>query len=166
MITYATADAPIGRVLVAMTDRGICAVNLGDDDAELEKGLKREFPSAEIHNGNGKHKDWVNAVVAAVSGKQPVAGVPLDIAATAFQHRVWDALQTIPPGETRSYTAIAEEIGSPSAVRAVAYACATNPVAVVVPCHRVIRSDGGLGGYRWGTKRKEALLAQESVIAD
>jgi AraC family transcriptional regulator of adaptative response/methylated-DNA-[protein]-cysteine methyltransferase len=166
MITYATADAPIGRVLVAMTDRGICAVNLGDDDAELENGLKREFPSAEIHNGNGKHKDWVNAVVAAVSGKQPVAGVPLDIAATAFQHRVWDALQTIPVGETRSYAAVAEEIGSPSAVRAVAHACATNPVAVVVPCHRVIRSDGGLGGYRWGVKRKEALLARETVIAD
>jgi len=164
MITYATANAPLGRVLVAMTDRGVCAVNLGDDDTELELGLKQEFPAAKIQNGNGMHKEWVNAVVEAIGGKQSAFGVPLDIAATAFQHRVWDALRTIPAGETRSYADVAEEIGEPKAVRAVAHACATNPVAVVVPCHRVIRSDGGLGGYRWGIERKEALLARETVV--
>jgi AraC family transcriptional regulator of adaptative response/methylated-DNA-[protein]-cysteine methyltransferase len=100
-----------------------------------------------------------------VSGERPANGIPLDIAATAFQHRVWDALRQIPPGETRSYSEVAQSIGEPHAARAVGYACATNPVAVVVPCHRVIRSDGGLGGYRWGTDRKEALLAQEAASA-
>jgi AraC family transcriptional regulator of adaptative response/methylated-DNA-[protein]-cysteine methyltransferase len=163
-ITYAIAGSPLGRVLVGMTNRGVCAVRLGDDDAELEDGLKQEFPSAQIQRGNGDHADWVNAVVSTLSGKRPAADVPLDIAATAFQQRVWDALKSIPSGETRTYTDLAEAIGNPAAVRAVAHACAANPVAVVVPCHRVIRTDGGLGGYRWGLERKEALLAQEAAV--
>jgi AraC family transcriptional regulator of adaptative response/methylated-DNA-[protein]-cysteine methyltransferase len=165
-ITYALAEAPLGRVLVGMTDRGVCAVKLGDDDAMLEEDLLREFPSAAIHRGNGDHAEWVNAVVSTVSGDRPTTGIPLDIAATAFQQRVWDALKTIPAGETRTYSDVAEAIGNPAAVRAVAHACATNPVAVVVPCHRVVRSDGGLGGYRWGPDRKEALLAMEAMSGD
>jgi AraC family transcriptional regulator of adaptative response/methylated-DNA-[protein]-cysteine methyltransferase len=165
VISYATAEAPLGRVLIAMTDRGVCSVMLGDDDRELEDDLKREFPAAEIHHGNGEHAGWVSNVVAAVAGKRPANGIPLDIAATAFQHRVWDALRQIPAGETRTYTDIAQTVGDPGAARAVGHACATNPVAVVVPCHRVIRSDGGLGGYRWGLERKEALLAMESGVS-
>jgi AraC family transcriptional regulator of adaptative response/methylated-DNA-[protein]-cysteine methyltransferase len=164
-ITYALAEASLGRVLVGMTDRGVCAVKLGDDDATLEDDLLREFPSATIHRGKGDHAEWVTAVVSTVSGNRPTMGIPLDIAATAFQQRVWDALRNIPAGETRTYSDLAEAIGNRSAVRAVAHACATNPVAVVVPCHRVVRRDGHLGGYRWGLERKEALLAQEAAVA-
>jgi AraC family transcriptional regulator of adaptative response/methylated-DNA-[protein]-cysteine methyltransferase len=172
-IGYAITDSPLGRLLVAATERGICFVSLGDDDTELQAALKREYPAAEIArdptgssgDGPGLHA-WVGAILGHLRGQQPHLDLPVDVRATAFQWRVWEALRAIPYGSTRSYRAVAESLGQPTAARAVARACATNPVALVVPCHRVVGEDGGLRGYRWGAERKRALLAQESKIED
>jgi AraC family transcriptional regulator of adaptative response/methylated-DNA-[protein]-cysteine methyltransferase len=160
-IHYATVDCPLGRLLVAATERGVCAVSLGHSDAALEAALLREFPRADIHRNEAGLRRWINALVRHLDGREPHLDLPLDVQATAFQWRVWEALRAIPYGSTRSYGEIARAIGRPSAVRAVARACATNRVALITPCHRAIREDGGLGGYRWGLKRKQALLAKE-----
>lgn len=165
-IAYAIVDSPFGRLLVAATGRGVCTVRFGDADDELAADLRREFPAAAIRRDDGAAGAWVQAIVDHLSGAQPHLDVPLDVRATAFQRRVWDALRAIPLGATRTYGDVARAIGQPAAARAVARACAENPVAVVVPCHRVVRGDGGLGGYRWGVARKQALLAREHAAAD
>jgi AraC family transcriptional regulator of adaptative response/methylated-DNA-[protein]-cysteine methyltransferase len=160
-IAYAIADAPIGRVLVATTDRGVCAVELGDTDDDVLRALRVDFPRATIVRSDDEHGAWVQAAVERVRDPRRQNDVPLDLAGSEFQLRVWHALRQIPPGERRSYREIASAIGKPSASRAVARACATNHVAVVVPCHRVVRGDGDLGGYKWGVERKRRLLASE-----
>lgn len=162
-ISYAMSDSPLGQLLVATTSRGICFVGLGSRDDELENVLRREFPFAdEITRDDAALRTGVSALLNHLRGKAPHSALPLDIRATAFQRRVWQELRRIPPGETRSYAEIAQAMGQPNAQRAVGRACATNPVAVVVPCHRAVRADGGLGGYRWGVARKQALLAAEA----
>lgn len=163
-IEYATADCPFGRLLVAATERGVCAVYFGDTDRALEASLSREYPSAEIRRGENGAARWIGAILRHLEGKQPHLDLPTDVKATAFQQRVWQQLRAIPYGETRTYREIAERIGAPRAARAVGRACATNPVSVVVPCHRAVREDGGLGGYRWGMNRKEHLLAHERAM--
>ncbi|HKC71100.1 MAG TPA: methylated-DNA--[protein]-cysteine S-methyltransferase, partial [Terriglobales bacterium] len=160
-IRYATAVCPLGRVLVAATDRGVCSVQFGESDRQLQVGLQAEFPAAEIRPAGADLRAWVQEVVNAVSGRQPHPGVPLDLQCTAFQRQVWEALLRIPYGSTRSYQQVAADIGQPKAARAVARACATNPVAVLIPCHRVVRGTGEMGGYRWGAERKEKLLQRE-----
>jgi AraC family transcriptional regulator of adaptative response/methylated-DNA-[protein]-cysteine methyltransferase len=160
-IQYAIVDSPLGRLLVAATSRGVCAVAMASSDAELERTLAREYPAATIANDSGALATWTTEILAHVSGRQPRLDLPLDVQATAFQWQVWQALAAIPYGETRTYREIAKTIGRPSAVRAVARACATNPVALAIPCHRVVASDGTTGGYRWGADRKKALLKQE-----
>ena len=160
-ISYAIANCSLGRVLVAGTDRGISAVYLGDKDAHLVATLRKEYPHAEIQRGSGEHSQWVRAIVQQLAGADPRLDLPADVVATAFQRRVWEALRSIPSGTTRTYSEVARLLGRPSATRAVARACATNPAAIIVPCHRVIRTDGSLGGYRWGLDRKKLLLDQE-----
>jgi AraC family transcriptional regulator of adaptative response/methylated-DNA-[protein]-cysteine methyltransferase len=160
-IHYAIADSPLGRLLVAATDRGVCAVYLGDSDEELESLLLREYPAAEVRRGTGLVDRWIASIVNHLKGRQPHLDLPLDVQATAFQRRVWEELRAIPYGSTRSYGEIARRLGEPGAARAVGRACATNPVSIVVPCHRAVREDGAPGGYRWGVKRKERLLATE-----
>ena len=164
-IRFATVDSPLGRLLVAATDRGVCSVMMGDSDQPLEQALRREFASATIESDTGALSTWTSAIVAHLEGKRPRLELPLDIQATAFQWQVWQALASIPYGETRTYKDVAAAIGRPSAVRAVARACATNPVALAIPCHRVGPASGGTGGYRWGTSRKEALLTRETARA-
>ena len=161
-ISYTIAASPLGRLLVAATEKGICAIRVGDSDEALEKDLRTEFPAAQIEIHHGQLRDSVQAIVKHLEGKQPDLNLPLDIKATAFQRLVWEALRSIPYGSTRSYAQVAQAIGRPTAVRAVARACATNPVALVVPCHRVIGSDKSLSGYRWGLERKKKLLEKES----
>jgi AraC family transcriptional regulator of adaptative response/methylated-DNA-[protein]-cysteine methyltransferase len=160
-IGYAIAKSSLGRVLVAATERGISAVYLGDADANLLEELRDEYPQAELSAADGTFEKWVKEIVQQVEGNPPRLELPLDLQATAFQRRVWQELQKIPRGTTRTYTQVARSLGNPKAVRAVARACATNPVSIVVPCHRVIRGDGSLAGYRWGLSRKEQLLAHE-----
>jgi AraC family transcriptional regulator of adaptative response/methylated-DNA-[protein]-cysteine methyltransferase len=162
-INYTVVNCPLGRLLVAATERGICAVSLGDSDATLEAVLLSEYPAAEIRRDSRVLDEWVDILLRHLSGQQPHLDLPLDIQATAFQWRVWEELRAIPYGRTRSYSEIARAMGRPTAVRAVARACATNPVALVIPCHRVVREDNAFGGYRWGLERKRALLAQESA---
>jgi len=166
-IRYTTTATPLGRLLVATTTRGICAVTLGEDDAALERRLVAEFPHAARERVDAGREEWLDAVIARIacelgwSDKAAPAMPPLDIAATAFQWRVWNALSRIPAGETRSYRALAEEMGTPKAARAVGNACGNNRLALIVPCHRVVREDGSLGGWRWGVERKRELLARE-----
>ncbi len=162
-IAFAVAPCALGLVLVAATARGVCAVYLGDDAEALEAELRAEFAAAAaIERDDHALAEAVAAVAARIDGDGRAGrDLPLDVQGTAFQRRVWEELQRIPPGETRSYSALAEALGRPTATRAVARACATNPVSVLIPCHRVLRADGGLGGYRWGTARKRALLDAE-----
>lgn len=160
-IRYTIADSPLGKLLVAATERGICAVSFGDDEESLRRELSDEFFAAEIEDNDDGLKDAVRAIVKSLDGEKTILTLPLDLHATAFQMRVWSELRKIPYGETRSYAEVAEAVGNPKAVRAVARACATNPVALVNPCHRVIASDGKLSGYRWGIERKKALLDKE-----
>jgi len=162
-IVYTLEPCPLGRLLVAATDRGICAVKLGDEDAALEEDLRAEFSQARLRRDAGSLGAWVPAIVRYLEGDLPHLDLPLDVQGTAFQRRVWQELQAIPFGETRSYGQVARAIGRPKAARAVAQACAANPTALVVPCHRVVRQDGTPGGYRWGVERKEALLRRESA---
>jgi AraC family transcriptional regulator of adaptative response/methylated-DNA-[protein]-cysteine methyltransferase len=159
-ISYTIADSPLGRLLVAATDRGVCFVSLGDDDA-LESALAGEFPAAKIDRDDAVLGQAVEAIVRHLSGEQQQIDLPLDVCATAFQRRVWETLRAIPYGQTRSYRQVAETLGQPTAARAVARACATNPVALVIPCHRVVGEGGDLRGYRWGIDRKRALLERE-----
>lgn len=161
-ISYATAATALGQLLVAATERGICRVSLGDHAATLAADLAAEFPAARLHKDQAGLDRSVRAIVRYLDGAEPSIDLPLDIRATAFQRRVWRELQRIPVGQTRSYTEVAKRIGQPRATRAVARACAANPVALVIPCHRVVREDGELGGYQWGVERKRSLLTKES----
>ena len=160
-IQFSIVRSPLGRLLVAYTERGVCSVTIGDDDAKLERTLRGEFPAADIRAAGSTIHEWITAIVDGIGGDVNPT-VPLDAQGTAFQWRVWKALQQIPRGTTLSYSEVAQKIGQPTAARAVARACATNPVALVVPCHRVIRDDGSLGGYRWGLERKRRLLDSEA----
>ena len=166
-IIYTTADCSLGRLLVAATERGVCSVALGDSNADLIKALFAEYPNASIDSRDTLISPslnlWLNQVLELIAGKNPHTDLPLDIQATAFQFQVWEELRRIPRGVTRSYQEIAAAIGKPKAVRAVARACASNHVALVIPCHRVIREDKSLGGYRWGLERKEKLLTAEGA---
>lgn len=170
-IRYTVVPSPYGRLLVAVTDRGIAAVTLGDTDAALERGLKSQFPKAAISRVDDGADEWLGQLVRRVAARvakpgAPLDGaLPLDLQGTAFQWRVWRALLKIPAGQTRTYQQLAKSLGQPSAVRAVANACAANRAAIVVPCHRVLRTDGSLGGYRWGLPRKEKLLETERSLA-
>lgn len=161
-ITFAVADTSLGRVLVAQTEKGVCAVKIGDSGRALETDLRREFANAEIVSEDAARSEIVQQVVNAAEGRDAHADIPLDIRHTAFQWKVWQALRQIARGETRSYADVAQAIGDPKAVRAVARACATNPVALIIPCHRVVRRDGNISGYRWGSERKKKLLENES----
>jgi AraC family transcriptional regulator, regulatory protein of adaptative response / methylated-DNA-[protein]-cysteine methyltransferase len=160
-IRYACVDSPLGRMLIAATERGICAIQFAPSDGELIEGLKREFPFATRKPDEGGLQAWVAVLLDKMTGRELNADLPLDIRATAFQRRVWTYLQSIPFGSTRSYGEVAKAIGQPTASRAVARACATNPVAVAIPCHRVVREDGNISGYRWGVERKKTLLGME-----
>jgi AraC family transcriptional regulator of adaptative response/methylated-DNA-[protein]-cysteine methyltransferase len=164
-MAYTIAPSTLGRVLVAATERGISAVYLGDRDSDLVAALRKEYPNAQIRSGSGEHSKWVRAIVQHLAGSNPQLDLPTDVVATAFQRRVWEALRAIPFGTTRTYSEVARSIGQPSAVRAVARACATNPTSIVVPCHRVVRTDGTMAGYRWGMGRKKLLLEREKAAA-
>ena len=161
-IRFAISASTLGPVLVAMTTRGVCAILLGDDPDALERDLRDRFPHAEIIGGDADFETVVARVVGFVEAPRTGLDLPLDIGGTAFQQRVWTALQKIPPGTTASYAEVAASIGSPAAVRAVGTACGANTIAIAIPCHRVVREDGGEGGYRWGATRKRELLARES----
>ena len=160
-IRYACVDSPLGRMLIAATERGICAIQFAPSDGELIEGLKREFPFATRKPDEGGLQAWATVLLDKMTGRELDTDLPLDIRATAFQRRVWTYLQSIPFGSTRSYGEVAKAIGQPTASRAVARACATNPVAVAIPCHRVVREDGNISGYRWGVERKKTLLKME-----
>jgi AraC family transcriptional regulator, regulatory protein of adaptative response / methylated-DNA-[protein]-cysteine methyltransferase len=164
-VRYTTAATPLGRLLVGATDRGVCAVSLGNDDARQVAALRREYPAAAVERNDAALAPAARTILAYLDGRRPRLEVPLDIRATAFQGRVWDALRAIPYGSTRSYAEVARAIGRPAAVRAVANACAANPVPLIIPCHRVIRADGDLGGYRLGVERKRSLLKREAAAA-
>lgn len=160
-IQYTIEKCPLGRVLVAATSRGVSAVYLGDSDQPLERALRQEYPRAAIRRDASALGTWVKPIIKHISGVERRLDLPTDVEATAFQRRVWEELRKIPYGATRTYSQIACALGKPTASRAVARACATNPVSIVVPCHRVVRGDGHLAGYRWGIGRKQALLEQE-----
>lgn len=160
-IGYSMIASPVGAVLVAATENGVCSVKIGSSEAALAADLRREYPGAEIVAGQKPRAEWIKAVAKHLRGDERSLDLPIDVQATAFQWKVWRALQRIPYGETRAYAEVARSIGKPKAVRAVASACARNPVAIVVPCHRVVPAAGGIGGYRWGTVRKARLLAAE-----
>jgi AraC family transcriptional regulator of adaptative response/methylated-DNA-[protein]-cysteine methyltransferase len=160
-IIYTVTACELGHILVAATERGLCAVRLGDSEEELEELLREEFPTAEVSSDPEALGEYVRVILRHLAGQQTSLDLPLDVRATAFQRRVWSYLQSIPYGEVQSYSEVAAGVGQPTAVRAVARACAGNSVALVIPCHRVIRASGELGGYRWGLKRKRALIERE-----
>jgi AraC family transcriptional regulator of adaptative response/methylated-DNA-[protein]-cysteine methyltransferase len=162
-INYTVADCGLGKMLVAKTERGICSVTFGDTEKELVANLKDEFAAAEIGEDKSGLNTAVKSILNLLDGKEKRFALPLDVQATAFQLQVWETLRKIPYGETRSYKQVAESIGKPSAVRAVARACATNPTALITPCHRVVRENGELSGYRWGVERKKEILAKEAA---
>ncbi len=164
-IVYAVVDCPLGRLLVAATPKGVCKVSLGDEDEALEADLRAHYHAAELTRRDDALGRWVGAILAYLRGDRRELDLPIDVRATAFQWRVWSALQKIPYGATRSYAEVARALGRPGAARAVAGACARNPVALVTPCHRVVRGNGALGGYRWGLERKRALLEREAEAA-
>jgi AraC family transcriptional regulator of adaptative response/methylated-DNA-[protein]-cysteine methyltransferase len=161
-IRYSLADSSLGRIVVASTERGVCLVAFGDSDDELTAEVRRRFPRAEVEPSPLAEEMWVAAVVELIDAPATHIDVPLDVRGTVFQRQVWTALREIPAGSTVTYSRLASAIGRPTATRAVAQACGSNPVAVVVPCHRVIGADGSLTGYRWGVERKKALLAREN----
>jgi AraC family transcriptional regulator, regulatory protein of adaptative response / methylated-DNA-[protein]-cysteine methyltransferase len=162
LIRYSVTDSAFGKVLVAATRKGICAVRLADTQEELTRMLGDEFSNAHLIQDDATLKTYVESILANLEGNLPHLDLPIDVKATAFQKRVWQELQKIPYGETRSYSDVAKAMGEPKAVRAVATACASNSVGIVIPCHRVIRGDGSLSGYRWGVERKRKLLEHES----
>jgi len=161
VIRHATAACELGRVLLAATDRGICALALGDTDDDLDAFLAAEFPGAELRRDNSGLAAWLEQVLRHLAGDEPHLDLPLDVRATAFQRKVWEELRRIPYGETRTYQQVAQALGQPRAVRAVARACATNPASIVIPCHRVVGAGGKLTGYRWDIRRKKRLLERE-----
>lgn len=161
-IRFAIGECSLGSILVAASERGVCAILLGDDPDELARDLQDRFPRANLIGGDAEFEQIVSKVVGLVEAPSLGLDLPLDLRGTAFQQRVWQAVGDIPAGETVSYSDIANRIGSPTAVRAVAQACGANVLAVAIPCHRVVRNDGGLSGYRWGVERKRALLDREA----
>ncbi|MGH8072758.1 MAG: bifunctional DNA-binding transcriptional regulator/O6-methylguanine-DNA methyltransferase Ada [Lysobacter sp.] len=161
-IVFAIGECALGAILVARSDRGICAISLGDDPDALARELQDRFPNADLIGGDAEFERLVATIVGFVEAPQLGLDLPLDVRGTAFQQRVWQALRTIPAGSTASYSEIARRIGSPTSVRAVAAACAANTLAVAIPCHRVVRNDGALSGYRWGVERKRTLLDREA----
>ena len=165
-IRWAVVPSALGSLLVAATDRGVCAIEFGETAAALEARLSTRFPQAVLEAGDPPFHDWVHRVLAHIERPREVLDLPLDVQGTAFQRQVWAALRAIPPGHTASYTDVARAIGRPTAVRAVAGACADNRIAVAIPCHRVVRGDGGLSGYRWGVERKAELLRRERASAE
>lgn len=165
-IGFTITDSPVGHLLIAATKLGVAAVMLGDDDKTLEASLRREYPKAMLIRDSNSLKGYADAIVRYLRGEEVKLSLPVDVNGTTFQRRVWQALQTIPAGSTQSYSEVARSIGHPRAARAVARACANNSVALVVPCHRVIRGDGGLGGYRWGLDRKERLITLEKALVE
>jgi AraC family transcriptional regulator of adaptative response/methylated-DNA-[protein]-cysteine methyltransferase len=162
-VRFAVGQCSLGAILVAATDKGVCSILLGDEPEALVHDLQDRFPKAELLGGDARFEQWVAQVVGLVEAPQVGLDLPLDVRGTAFQQRVWQALREIPPGHTASYADIAQRIGEPHSVRAVAQACGANPLAVAIPCHRVVRRDGGLSGYRWGVERKRALLQREGA---
>ena len=163
MIRFAVGDSSLGSVLVAASDTGVCAIFLGDDPGALARELPNRFPKADIAGGDATFDKWLAAAIAMVERPAVDCALPLDVRGTAFQLLVWNALRQIPPGTTASYTEIAKRIGKPKAARAVAAACAANKIAIVIPCHRIVRTDETLSGYRWGIARKAELLRREDV---
>ena len=163
VIRFAVGECALGSILVAQSERGVCAILLGDDPAALVRDLEERFPKARLIGADAAFERLVARVVGFMEAPRIGLDLPLDIRGTAFQQRVWKALRRVPPGKTVSYTELARRIGTPKSVRAVAAACAANPIAVAIPCHRVVRLDGGLSGYRWGVARKRALLERERV---
>ncbi len=163
-IRYATVDTPLGFLLIAMTDRGLCSVQLGETVEDLENELETEFQKASLQKADDL-QDWIQPFVNYLGGRLPLPELPCDVRATAFQIQVWQALRKIPIGTTISYSDLATAIGQPKSIRAVASACARNPIALLVPCHRVVPKTGGLGGYRWGVSRKQALLDLEKHLS-
>jgi AraC family transcriptional regulator, regulatory protein of adaptative response / methylated-DNA-[protein]-cysteine methyltransferase len=161
-IRFAIGECSLGAILVAQSERGVCAIAIGDDPDALARELQDRFPQATLIGGDSAFEQVVARVIGMVEAPQLGTDLPLDIRGTAFQRRVWNALREIPPGKTVSYTTIAQRIGAPKSVRAVAQACAANTLAVAIPCHRVVRNDGALSGYRWGVERKRALIAREA----
>ena len=165
-IVYTVVDSPLGALLVAATERGLCKIDIGDDGSDLEAGLAREFHRADLRRDDEALTALVADVLARIEGRAPAGDLPLDVQGTAFQRRVWEELQRIPVGETRTYGDVAAAIGAPRASRAVGSACGANPVPVVVPCHRVLPSTGGVGNYGLGPARKRHLLEQEGALPD
>lgn len=165
MLQYAIAPCSLGKILVAATSKGISSILLGDNADELLNDLKKRFPKAEISQGGSDFETTLKTCLEFIDQPQPQFSLPLDIHGTVFQQKIWQILRQIPPGQTVSYAELASLAGMPKAARAVAGACAANPVAVVVPCHRVVRNDGGLSGYRWGVERKRTLLSKEKSKA-
>ncbi len=161
IIRYTIVQSPLGWLLVAATARGLCWVKLRDDREQLQESLRKKFPRAEIRRDDAQLRSQVQVVLKCLGGQAPAKDLPLDVQGTAFQMRVWEELRRIPHGQTVSYSELATRIGKPTAVRAVARACATNPVAILIPCHRVIRQNGELGGYGGGIERKRTLLEKE-----
>jgi AraC family transcriptional regulator of adaptative response/methylated-DNA-[protein]-cysteine methyltransferase len=161
-IRFALGECSLGAVLVAATERGVCAISLGDDPEDLLRDLQDRFPRAELVGGDRDFEQLVARVIGLIERPERGAELPLDIRGTAFQQRVWAALTRIPAGKTLSYAELARRVGMPNAVRAVASACAANHLAIAIPCHRVVRNDGAISGYRWGVERKKALLAREA----
>ena len=162
-IRFAIGECSLGSILVAASSRGVCAILLGDDPAKLAHDLEDRFPKAELIGADADFEQWVAKVVGFIEAPRVGLDLPLDVRGTAFQERVWRALRKIPMGATATYTDVARQLGQPKAVRAVAQACAANPLAVAIPCHRVVRADGELAGYRWGVERKRTLLRREKV---
>ena len=165
-IIYTIVNCSLGYLLVAATNQGICAIKLGDCPEELTRVLLSEFERAEVIRDDQIYQNWIEQILNFIAGKEPNLDLPLDIRGTAFQQQVWQALQQIPYGETRTYSDLAKDLERPKATRAIGNACGANPIALIIPCHRVIRSDGRLGGYRWGIERKQKLLARESRLGD
>lgn len=163
-ISYTIIPCVLGYLMVSTTEKGICAVNLGDREDELEKTAIDRFIQARIKRDDRKHQDWIEPILNFLAGSKSDLNLPLDIQGTTFQKQVWQALQTIPYGATRTYAEMARDLGKPKAARAVGNACGANPTALVIPCHRVLKSDGSLGGYHWGVDRKQQLLRQESNL--
>jgi AraC family transcriptional regulator of adaptative response/methylated-DNA-[protein]-cysteine methyltransferase len=164
-VRYSIIDSPLGRLLIAATEKGVCGVCIGDSDAFVERTLAEDYPAATLERADERMKEWTTAFAKYFDGEHFALDLPLDVKATAFQSRVWKIIQSVPYGKTTTYGRIANELGRPEASRAVARACATNPVALVIPCHRVIGKDGSLRGYRWGNKRKQALLELERAAS-
>ena len=167
-ISFAASPTPLGTMMIAATDRGLCSLQFGESEAELRACLAKEYPAAKLSpmppERKGQFAEWMRALSRYLAGSTTRLDLPLDVRGTAFQMKVWSYLQRIPYGELQSYSEVAKAIGHPAAVRAVGSACARNEVALVIPCHRVIRGDGGLGGYRWGLHRKRALIDRERTV--